>query len=52
MTTPHKCPVCLGTGNVPNGFYSGCGGMWVSYSSTFDPCRSCCETGIVWGNDD
>jgi hypothetical protein len=42
MATPHTCPVCLGTMQVPGGFYG------VNTTSTvLEKCRSC-ENGIVW----
>lgn len=44
--TPYKCPVCGGTGIVPNGFYSQTSGQWSSASP--ETCRSCGGTGIVW----
>lgn len=37
MATPHKCPVCGGTGWV-----------WQAWSATEVLCRSCNGTGIVW----
>lgn len=46
---PHGCPICLGRGFVPNGFYSTQTGYW-SGSSTLanETCRTCMGTGIVW----
>lgn len=47
MPIPHKCPVCGGTGNVPECFYDDCehhepiGGIR-------EICQSCGGTGIVW----
>jgi hypothetical protein len=48
--TPHKCPVCGGSGRVRSGFYerdvdyySGSSGeMWT------EMCRACQGTGILW----
>ena len=47
--TPHRCPVCGGSGVVPNGFYRQSNGEWVSSSTAPEICRSCNGTGIVWG---
>lgn len=44
---PHKCPICLGTGNVPGGFYNCCPGGYPTSANTMEPCRSC-EKGIIW----
>lgn len=47
-----KCPVCLGNGLVPNGFYSatrqeeGCL-VWTSSSVDPETCRSCGGKGYV-----
>jgi hypothetical protein len=47
---PHRCPVCEGKGNVPNGFYSAIGvEVWSSSSIMPEACRSCDGTGVVWG---
>jgi DnaJ-class molecular chaperone len=43
--TPHKCPVCSGTGNVLSGFYLGGGAV---FNASTETCRSCSGTGIVW----
>jgi predicted methyltransferase len=49
MTVPHKCPVCNGTGLVPNGFYLAIGANNLTTSSVEpEQCRSCKGTGIVW----
>lgn len=48
--TPHRCPVCCGTGLVPQGFYSGLlasDGSSGTAGPPQEPCRSC-ERGIVW----
>lgn len=48
--TPHKCPICCGTGVVPIGYYSGYRSSLSSTTAgTTEPCRSCTGTGIVWG---
>ena len=48
-STPFVCPVCVGNGLVPNGFYNQTGGTWVSTSGENIECNSCQGTGIVWG---
>lgn len=49
MMTPHRCPVCNGTGLVPNGFYAVIGVDTYSDISTAGiTCRSCNGSGIVW----
>lgn len=48
-----KCPVCLGNGLVPNGFYGTTnmgesGGLeWVSTSTEPETCRACDGKGYV-----
>jgi len=46
MATPHRCPVCNGTGLVPPNFYGG-----YEFVSTWNgfmaPCRTC-QNGVVW----
>ena len=46
---PHKCPICDGTGTVPNGFYN----KFSSCSTTITPeqCRSCSGSGILWAQE-
>lgn len=44
---PHKCPVCLGTGNVPGGFYQCCPGGTPCSANAYEPCKSCVN-GVVW----
>ena len=46
MSTPHRCPVCGGSGQVPWGFYNQ--GMATPTCVTPETCRSCGGTGIVW----
>jgi len=46
--TPHKCPVCMGNGQVPNGFYLQTTGNWSQSGITPEKCRTCNGTGIVW----
>lgn len=44
-TTPHTCPVCIGAGQVPHGFY------YTAASSTCAApvtCRACDGRGLVW----
>ena len=45
---PHRCPVCAGTGLVPNGFYMQNRDYYATSSTTPETCRSCNGTGIVW----
>lgn len=45
MNTPHKCPICNGTGSVPAGFYSL--GTNPTTSIT-EQCRLCTGIGVVW----
>jgi len=47
--TPHRCPVCGGTGLVPAGFYSQTSGQWTTTYITPEICRTCGGNGIVWG---
>ena len=46
---PHRCPVCNGSGLVPNGFYMQTSSHWSTSSITPEICRSCGGTGVVWG---
>jgi len=49
MPRPYQCPVCFGTGRVPNGFYSRVGTItWVAGSLEPENCRSCKASGVVW----
>jgi len=48
LLTPHRCPICNGTGLVPNGFYMP-NGHGSTSAITPETCRSCNGTGIVWG---
>ena len=47
--TPHICPVCGGNGLVPNGFYMQTSGHWSSSDATPEKCRTCNNSGVVWG---
>ena len=49
MARPHLCPVCLGKGTVPAGFY-GHGDL----TGTLQPetCRTCSGFGMVWDYTD
>ena len=40
--TPHKCPVCNGTGRIYKG------GSSTSTVPLSDPCNACNSTGVVW----
>ena len=46
--TPHRCPICGGTGQVQAGFYNQFGGQWSTTSIAPETCRTCHGTGIVW----
>ncbi len=50
LLSPFCCPVCRGSGLVPNGFYRQISGRWDSTSTEPEKCRSCDGTGIVWSN--
>ena len=43
MATPHRCPICNGTGTVPADFY---GEPGTSLERVC--CRGCYGSGIVW----
>lgn len=46
---PYRCPICLGSGNVPGGFYLVPAGhieTWSSASS-LETCRQCQGKGII-----
>lgn len=48
-TTPHKCPVCDGSGKVSRPpWIAGDQQTWVSGSIEMYECRACTGTGIVW----
>lgn len=54
MKQPFKCPVCLGSGNVPVEFYHPTVGNirnWGSFATT-EICRACKQTGIIWSDDE
>ncbi len=53
MPTGYRCPICGGTGLVPNGFYSQIGNYKHGLSASASPetCRSCKGTGVVWSLD-
>lgn len=38
--TPHKCPVCGGTGKVPN--------IGDGFSTATVPCPAGCKNGVLW----
>lgn len=52
QTIPFKCPVCGGSGNVPNGFYNQTSGQWSTSDVAPETCRSCNGGGIVWGSSE
>ena len=43
----HLCPVCLGTGNVPGGFYNCCPGGYPTSANCLESCRACGGRGVV-----
>lgn len=47
---PYQCPICLGCGNVPGGFYNVVAGHidgWISASSS-EMCRACNSSGVIY----
>lgn len=44
--TPHRCPVCLGRGFVPAGFYRPGENPIASFLDD-EPCRTC-DKGVIW----
>ena len=51
MKTPHKCPVCGGSGIVPNGFYNQTLSQWSTTSMTPDVCQNFSGTGVMWNGE-
>jgi len=52
MKTPHKCPVCGGTGLVPVGFYQAIGTPdYTTSNAAPEMCKSCQGQGIIWSDD-
>nr|DAG31325.1 MAG TPA: hypothetical protein [Caudoviricetes sp.] len=45
---PYRCPVCLGKGIVPNGFYNCIGNTIISTSTIPEQCKSCNGKGVIW----
>ena len=45
---PFKCPVCMGVGSVPKGFYDIGGGNILASSTAAEMCRYCGGRGVVW----
>lgn len=47
---PHKCPICLGHGIVPFGFYMRTAEVteWTCGEKTTEQCRACFGRGIIW----
>lgn len=53
MRTPHKCPVCDGTGLVNRPpWVAGDVPAWTDSSLGPYHCRACDGTGILWSTDD
>lgn len=48
MSEPYKCPVCYGVGQVAEGFYDRTSPYWTTSNNTFEQCKSCNGTGVVW----
>lgn len=50
MKTPHKCPVCNGSGLVRNGFYTALNPnqTYTAINTAPEQCRSCGGSGIIW----
>lgn len=46
--TPHKCPVCCGSGRVRLGFYSIPIGEASGTIPETEKCRTCDGSGVVW----
>jgi DnaJ-class molecular chaperone len=42
MSKPHCCPVCIGRGSVPAGFYG------LGTALLAEVCRACSGSGIIW----
>lgn len=50
---PYKCPICVGHGIVPPGFYQTTVGQSHGYiNASFETCRACHGQGIIWGHDE
>ena len=49
---PHRCPVCLGHGNVPGGFYNCVPGGTPTSTNTSEICRSCNGAGVIYCRED
>jgi len=47
MSTPHRCPVCQGVGQLPNGFYNTCS-MGSTTDASSENCRTCGGQGFIW----
>lgn len=43
----HRCPVCGGSGMVPNGFYNTVSGVGSTSSISPEVCRSCSGSGYI-----
>lgn len=50
VQVPFKCPICLGCGQVPGGFYTALIGHvqeWTS-SACSEQCTQCNGQGLIW----
>ena len=45
---PHLCPVCIGKGIVPNGFYRVLTQCYTTSDITPETCKPCNGTGVIW----
>ena len=43
MPTPHRCPICEGSGKVDYNFYKDKNGTGIT-----EDCRACKATGLIW----
>jgi len=52
MKTVATCPVCMGNGLVPDGFYSQTSGNWLATTAEGETCRSCDGKGYILFEDE
>ena len=52
MLAPFKCPICLGSTVLPNGFYVVPVGQPYSFSDCSHVTCKACVNGIIWSNSD
>jgi len=46
--TVYCCPVCVGKGIVPNGFYRTTNDSWTSSDAAPEKCKSCNGGGVIY----